>query len=101
MEDDRILIVRDKADSGFYELLVNGVHKSDAGTYSCTAANLYGKCSCEATIKVIEDKQVFPELPSALLEAGDEAHFKWFRDGQPFDPEERFNVLFKVKKKKQ
>ena len=31
----------------------------------------------------------------SLLEPGEKADFKWFRDGVEFDPIERFNVMFK------
>lgn len=34
----------------------------------------------------------------SLLATGEKAEFKWFRDGQEFDPLERFNVMFKVRK---
>lgn len=33
----------------------------------------------------------------SLLASGEKAEFKWFRDGQEFDPLERFNVMFKVR----
>jgi hypothetical protein len=42
------------------------------------------------------EKEIFKGLGSSLLQPGEEAHFQWLRDGQPFDPEERFKVLFKV-----
>ena len=32
----------------------------------------------------------------SLLKDGEKADFKWFRDGQEFDPIERFNVHYKV-----
>jgi hypothetical protein len=43
-----------------------------------------------------DEKELFKGLGSSLLQPGEEAKFQWLRDGRPFDPEERFKVLFKV-----
>lgn len=51
-EDDRIQIVRDHADNGFYELVFVNVQQSDAGKYSCTTSNIYGQETCEAVVTV-------------------------------------------------
>ncbi|XP_015180266.1 PREDICTED: muscle M-line assembly protein unc-89 isoform X4 [Polistes dominula] len=91
----RVTIVTEKADKGFYEMVIPDVQKVDAGKYSCTAMNRYGEATCEATVTVTEDKPMFPGLPEGLLEPGEEPQFTWLRDGEPFDPEERFKVLFK------
>lgn len=43
-----------------------------------------------------DDKNIFGELPpggEGLLAKGEKASFTWKRDGQPFDPEERFKVF--------
>ncbi|XP_035730757.1 obscurin-like isoform X6 [Vespa mandarinia] len=93
----RVTIITEKADKGFYEMVIPDVQKVDAGKYSCTAMNRYGEATCEATVTVTEDKPMFPGLPEGLLEPGEEPQFTWLRDGQPFDPEERFKVLFKDK----
>jgi hypothetical protein len=50
--NDRIQIVTDKAEKGFYELVIADVLPEDAGKYSCTAANKYGEVSCEAIVTV-------------------------------------------------
>ena len=42
----------EKADKGFYELVIADVLPQDAGKYSCTASNKYGEVSCEATVTV-------------------------------------------------
>ncbi|XP_024939523.1 obscurin isoform X4 [Cephus cinctus] len=94
-KNERIKIVTDKAEKGFYELVIADVHNCDAGKYSCTAMNRFGEASCEATVTVTDEKSVFAGLPEGLLEPGEEPQFMWLRDGQPFDPEERFKVLFK------
>ncbi|XP_043582472.1 obscurin isoform X6 [Bombus pyrosoma] len=89
----RVKIVTEQADKGFYELVIADVQKQDAGKYSCTAKNRFGEASCEATVTVSDDKMLY--LPEDFLEPGMEPQFTWLRDGKPFDPEERFKVLFK------
>ncbi|XP_021942929.1 obscurin isoform X5 [Zootermopsis nevadensis] len=93
--NERIQVVTEKAEKGFYELVIADVLPEDAGKYSCTATNEYGEVSCEATVSVTNEKEIFKGLGSSLLQPGEEAQFQWLRDGQPFDPEERFKVLFK------
>lgn len=45
-----------------------------------------------------DDKTIFYGIgDSDLLKSGEEPQFKWLRDGQPFQPEERFKVDYKVK----
>lgn len=51
-DDKSIEIVTDKAEKGFYELVIANVLPEDAGKYSCTAKNKYGEVSCEATVTV-------------------------------------------------
>ncbi|KAG7203298.1 hypothetical protein KM043_010391 [Ampulex compressa] len=93
-KNSRVKIVTDKAESGFYELVIADVQKQDAGKYSCTAMNRFGEASCEAVVTVTDEKPLFFGLPEGLLEPGTDPKFIWMRDGQPFDPEERFKVLF-------
>lgn len=88
----RVNIVTDQSDTGFYELVIGDVQKQDAGKYSCTAKNRYGEASCEGQVTVTDEKVLY--LPESFLEPGSEAQFTWLRDGKPFDPEERFKVLF-------
>jgi hypothetical protein len=90
-----VKIVSEKAESGFYEIIIPDVQKEDAGKYSCTASNRFGEASCEASVTVCDEKVIFAGLPEGLLEPGEEPKFIWTRDGIPFDPEERFKVLFK------
>ncbi|XP_018359776.1 PREDICTED: muscle M-line assembly protein unc-89 isoform X3 [Trachymyrmex cornetzi] len=92
---ERVKIIRDNAEKGFYELVIADVQKRDAGKYSCTAMNRYGEATCEAVVTVTDEKPLFQGLPEGLLELGTEPRFIWTRDGQTFDPEERFKVLFK------
>lgn len=93
MNHPRVKIVTEQADKGFYELVIADVQKQDAGKYSCTAKNRFGEASCEATVTVSDEKMLY--LPEDFLEPGMEPQFTWLRDGKPFDPEERFKVLFK------
>jgi hypothetical protein len=43
-----------------------------------------------------DEKELFKGLGSSIQQPGEETKFRWLRDGRPFDPEERFKVLFKV-----
>nr|XP_031831778.1 obscurin isoform X2 [Nomia melanderi] len=88
----RVKVVTEQAEHGFYELVLADVQKEDAGKYSCTAKNRFGEASCEAVVTVTDDKVLL--LPENFLEPGMEPTFTWLRDGQPFDPEDRFKVLF-------
>ncbi|XP_008556916.1 obscurin isoform X5 [Microplitis demolitor] len=83
-----------KSDKGFYELVIPDVQKQDAGIYSCTATNKFGEATCEATVSVTDEKTLFAGLPEGVFEAGTETQFRWLRDGKPFNPEDRFKVLF-------
>ncbi|RZF43883.1 hypothetical protein LSTR_LSTR007219 [Laodelphax striatellus] len=93
----RVAIVRDNAERGFYELVIADVQQEDAGTYKCIASNTHGQVECESVVTVTDEKKLFVGLDDdeKLLAPGETPHFTWLRDGQPFDPEERFKVLFK------
>ncbi|CAH0405571.1 unnamed protein product [Chilo suppressalis] len=95
-DTDRVSIIRTRSDKGCYELVIADVNQSDAGIYSCKAINIYGDVSSEAKVTVVDDKNIFFELApggEGLLAKGEKPSFSWKRDGQPFDPEERFKVL--------
>ncbi|XP_063549020.1 obscurin isoform X3 [Cydia strobilella] len=95
-DSDRVSIVRTRAEKGFFELVIADVVPSDAGVYSCRAMNIYGECSTEAKVTVVDDKNIFFELApggEGLLTKGEKPSFTWKRDGVDFDPEERFKVL--------
>ncbi|XP_050698180.1 obscurin-like isoform X5 [Eriocheir sinensis] len=96
VEDERVTIHRDQQ-VGHYELLISHVQKEDEGVYKCVARNRFGKAECDAQMTVSDEKLVFQALSGkgSLLATGEKAEFKWFRDGQEFDPLERFNVMFK------
>ena len=47
---------------------------------------------------VPDEKAIFRLLDSQrLLQPGETPDFHWYKDGAPYDPEERFKVLFRVK----
>lgn len=50
--DQRMQIIREHSDRGFYELVIPEVKKSDAGVYKCVATNKFGESSSEATVTV-------------------------------------------------
>ncbi|XP_059609271.1 obscurin isoform X5 [Phlebotomus argentipes] len=91
--DSHIEINSEREEAGFYELIIAEVNKRDAGNYSCTATNKHGEASCEAHVTVCEDKDIFGELSGGILPQGEKPSFSWKRNGQAFDPEERFKVL--------
>ncbi|KAL7294623.1 hypothetical protein TKK_0011927 [Trichogramma kaykai] len=93
--NERVKIFSDKAEHGFYEIVIPNVQQKDAGKYTCKAINRFGEASSEATVTVTDEKVIFAGLPEGSYELGTDPKFIWTRDGVPFDPEERFKVLFK------
>uniref|UniRef100_A0A6P7FRC9 Obscurin isoform X8 n=1 Tax=Diabrotica virgifera virgifera TaxID=50390 RepID=A0A6P7FRC9_DIAVI len=91
---ERYQIIKEKAHIGFYELVIPVVKKEDAGVYKCVATNKHGEASSEANLTVTDNKKIFEEMPEGeILPAGEKPVFHWKKDGQPFEPEERFKVL--------
>ncbi|CAG9826978.1 unnamed protein product [Diabrotica balteata] len=91
---ERYQIIKEQAHKGFYELVIPVVKKEDAGVYKCVATNKHGEASSEATLTVTDNKKIFEEMPEGeILPAGEKPVFHWKKDGQPFEPEERFKVL--------
>lgn len=66
---------------------------TDAGKYSSTAKNKYGKAECEANVTVCEEKNLFGDNFGKILPAGEQPVWKWKRNGSEFNPEERFKVI--------
>ncbi|KAL1110551.1 hypothetical protein AAG570_008079, partial [Ranatra chinensis] len=92
-KNERIKIDNEKASTGYYELIIPEVRKEDAGVYKCIASNKYGQVSCEGSVTVVEEKKVFEGIKE-VTKGGQEPVFTWLKDGKPFNPEERFKVLF-------
>uniref|UniRef100_A0A1B6FN80 Obscurin n=1 Tax=Cuerna arida TaxID=1464854 RepID=A0A1B6FN80_9HEMI len=94
--NERVEIIKTNADKGFYELIIPDVQQEDAGNYKCIASNVHGEVECQSNVTVTDDKKLFEGLEEAdLLKPGEQPNFTWLRDGKPFDPEDRFKVLFK------
>lgn len=53
---DRYQIIRELQESGFYELIIPVVKRSDAGLYKCVAKNKFGESTSEATLTVTGKK---------------------------------------------
>lgn len=51
-KSDRMQIIRDHSETGFYELIIPVVTKLDEGRYTCEAENQHGKANCEAVVTV-------------------------------------------------
>lgn len=94
MDFDKLYkINRENESLGYYELIIGEVKTSDAGTYNCTVYNKFGTNKCEAKLSVVKEKDIFGDVNDKLAEPGQRPSFHWKKDGEPFDPEERFKVL--------
>ncbi|KAG8233550.1 hypothetical protein J437_LFUL013762, partial [Ladona fulva] len=94
--EDHIHVSREQGQKkGYYELVIIDVQRADAGKYSCLAVNEYGEASCEGYLTVTDHSSIFASLGDETDFTSDKPTFTWFKDGHPFDPEERFKVLFK------
>ncbi|XP_043238275.1 titin homolog isoform X6 [Amphibalanus amphitrite] len=94
-QDDRVSLTRET--SGAYELQIHHVRKQDAGVYKCVATNKKGQEECHGNITVTDDDTAVFSLLDKQKEIQDaeNTNFTWFKDGEEFDPAERFKVLFK------
>lgn len=91
--DKHYKINRENEALGFYELVIPEVKKTDTGTYNCTIYNKFGTAKSEAKLTVVQEKEIFGEVGDSIAEPGTKPAFHWKKDGEPFDPEERFKVL--------
>lgn len=53
-------MVSDKADIGFYELVIFDVQNEDSGKYTCVAKNKFGESTCEGRVTVTGLLNIFP-----------------------------------------
>ncbi|KAI5693209.1 hypothetical protein M8J75_011082 [Diaphorina citri] len=94
--NQRVKIDKSRSSAGYYELILPQVTEEDAGQYKCIAMNEHGEAESEATLSVTDDKTIFYGLENSdLLKSGETPQFQWLRDGQPFQPEDRFKVDYK------
>ncbi|XP_035216758.1 obscurin-like isoform X2 [Stegodyphus dumicola] len=96
--DDRIRVSYESKE--VFELILDHVVAKDAGTYSCVATNSEGEDKTVGTLSVVKHKDVFKGLEDNLEEEREPTprpktpKFKWFKDGQYFEANERFQVIF-------
>lgn len=91
--DKHYKVNRDNEELGFYELVIGEVQSSDAGVYNCTVYNKFGTDKSEARVSVVKEKDIFGDVSDTILEPGNRPKFLWKKNGEAFDPEERFKVL--------
>lgn len=89
----RYKINRENEALGFYELIIDEVKAADAGVYNCTVYNKFGTAKSEAKVTVVKEKDIFGECADKVMQPGEKPKFTWKKDGETFDPEERFKVL--------
>lgn len=51
-KDERIKILSDHSEHGFYELVIPDVKFSDAGIYKCVAKNSFGEATSQSNVTV-------------------------------------------------
>jgi hypothetical protein len=93
--DERVRVTCVNPDKGSYELAIDHCVPEDAGEYKIVANNKFGTTESVGVLSVVNEKVLFAGLEGKrLLQPGEEPDFTWFRDGQAFDPEEKFKVMF-------
>ena len=98
-EDSRVVVNRDFAPHGSYEITIHKVGDADAGQYTAVASNTVGKeeCSCQVSVKDAKDVFALLKGHERKVTAGEEPTFTWFKAGEEFDPQDRFKVILKYK----
>lgn len=91
--DKRYRVNRENESLGFYELIIDEVKSTDAGTYCCTVYNKFGTSKSEAKVTVVTEKDIFGEVADKKMQPGEKPKFQWKKNGENFDPEERFKVM--------
>ncbi|XP_025192239.1 obscurin isoform X4 [Melanaphis sacchari] len=92
-EDTRIQILEVNKEKGLYEMVLPNVKPEDAGEYRVIASNKYSEESCSCHVSVTNEKDLWAGMQTVVPDGT--PHFTWLRNGKPFNPEERFKVLFK------
>ncbi|KAE9543197.1 hypothetical protein AGLY_003108 [Aphis glycines] len=92
-EDTRIQILEVNKEKGLYEMILPNVKQEDAGEYRVIASNKYSEESCSCHVSVTNEKDLWAGMQTVVPDGT--PHFTWLKNGKPFNPEERFKVLFK------
>ncbi|XP_029346662.1 obscurin isoform X6 [Acyrthosiphon pisum] len=92
-EDKRIQILEVNKEKGLYEIVLPNVKPEDAGEYRVIASNKYSEESCSCHVTVTNEKDLWAGMQTIVPDGT--PHFTWLKNGKPFNPEERFKVLFK------
>uniref|UniRef100_A0A2S2PE49 Muscle M-line assembly protein unc-89 n=1 Tax=Schizaphis graminum TaxID=13262 RepID=A0A2S2PE49_SCHGA len=92
-EDTRIQILEVNKEKGLYEMVLPNVKQEDAGEYRVIASNKYSEESCSCHVSVTNEKDLWAGMQTVVPDGT--PHFTWLKNGKPFNPEERFKVLFK------
>ncbi|KAG8195169.1 hypothetical protein JTE90_023344 [Oedothorax gibbosus] len=98
--DDRVRVVYETKE--VFELILDHVVAKDAGTYTVAASNAEGEDKTVGNLSVVKHKDVFKGLVEDLVEEESREStprpktpkFRWFKDGQFFEANERFQVIF-------
>ncbi|XP_025423040.1 obscurin isoform X6 [Sipha flava] len=93
-EDLRVQILEVNKEQGLYELILPDIKPEDAGEYRVVASNKYSEESCSCVVTVTNEKDLWAGMQTDIPVDGT-PKFTWLKNGKPFNPEERFKVLFK------
>ncbi|GBN51287.1 Obscurin, partial [Araneus ventricosus] len=95
--DDRVRVVYESKE--VFELILDHVVAKDAGTYTIIATNVEGEDKTVGNLSVVKHKDVFKGLELEEVEREPTPRpktpkFRWFKNGEYFEANERFQVIF-------
>ncbi|GFT33266.1 obscurin [Nephila pilipes] len=95
--DDRVRVVYENKE--VFELILDHVVAKDAGTYTVIATNAEGEDKTVGNLSVVKHKDVFKGLEVEEVEREPTPRpktpkFRWFKNGEFFEANERFQVIF-------
>ncbi|CAL1291290.1 unnamed protein product [Larinioides sclopetarius] len=95
--DDRVRVVYESKE--VFELILDHVVAKDAGTYTIVATNAEGEDKTVGNLSVVKHKDVFKGLELEEVEREPTPRpktpkFRWFKNGEYFEANERFQVIF-------
>ncbi|XP_050440788.1 obscurin isoform X49 [Adelges cooleyi] len=92
-DDNRIQVLVVDKEKGIYEIVIPDVKPEDAGEYRVIASNKYSEESCSCFVTVTSEKDLWARLENHTPDISPK--FTWLKNGKPFNPEDRFKVLFR------